>query len=79
MRHGSLESGIGMFDYAAEQMGWDNVFHCEINPLCRTVLKYYWNKAKSYADVFEFDGKQWRGKVDIITAGFPCQPFSVSG
>jgi DNA (cytosine-5)-methyltransferase 1 len=79
VRHGSLESGIGGFDYAAEQTGWENVFHNEINPFCRTILNYYWPKAKSYANVFGFNGYEWRGKVDIITGGFPCQPFSHAG
>lgn len=79
MKHGSLESGLGGFDYAAEMIGWENIFHCEINPFCRTILNYYWPNAKSYADIFEFDGLPWRGKVDIITAGFPCQPFSHAG
>lgn len=79
MRHGSLESGIGGFDLAAEWMGWDNVFHCEINPFCRTVLKYYWPNAKSSSDVFGFSGYEWRGKLDVLTCGFPCQPFSLSG
>lgn len=79
MRHGSLETGIGMFDYASEMMGWENVFHCEINPFCQTILKYYWPQPKSYADIFEFSGTEWRGKVDVITAGFPCQPFSHAG
>jgi len=79
MIHGSLESGLGGFDYAAQQMGWQNIFHCEINPFCQTILKYYWPHAKSYTDIFEFDGTSWRGKVDIITAGFPCQPFSHAG
>lgn len=31
MRHGSLFSGIGGFELAAEWMGWDNIFHCEMN------------------------------------------------
>lgn len=79
MRHGSLESGIGGFDYAAQMMGWENLFHVEINPFCRTILNYYWPKAKSYANVFGFNGYEWRGKVDIITGGFPCQPFSHAG
>jgi DNA (cytosine-5)-methyltransferase 1 len=79
MRHGSLESGLGGFDYAAQMMGWKNIFHCEINPFCQTILKYYWPYAKSYSDIFEFSGTEWLGKVDIITAGFPCQPFSHAG
>jgi DNA (cytosine-5)-methyltransferase 1 len=41
MKHGSLFSGIGGFDIAAEWIGWKNVFNFEINPFCRKVLKYY--------------------------------------
>lgn len=79
MIHGSLESGLGGFDYAAEMLGWYNVFHCEINPFCQKILKHYWPNAKTYTDIFEFDGKPWAGRIDIITAGFPCQPFSHAG
>lgn len=79
MKHGSLESGVGCFDYAAEMVGWENVFHCEINPFCRTILKYYWSDAKEYDNLFTMDARQWRGIVDIITCGFPCQPFSTAG
>lgn len=79
MRHGSLETGIGCFDYAAEKMRWENVFHVEINSFCQTILKYYWPNADSYADIFEFDGRPYRGLIDIITCGFPCQPFSLAG
>jgi len=40
MTHGSLFSGIGGFDYAAQLMGCQNVFHCEINPFGQNILKY---------------------------------------
>lgn len=79
MKHGSLFSGIGGFDLAAHWMGWENLFHCEMNPFGRKVLSYYWPKAKSYEDITKTDFSIWRGKIDIITGGFPCQPYSVAG
>jgi DNA (cytosine-5)-methyltransferase 1 len=79
MNHGSLFSGIGGAELAAEWVGWENVFHCEINPFGRRVLDYYWPNAKSYEDITKTDFSIWRGKIDILTGGFPCQPFSVAG
>ena len=79
MRHGSLFSGIGGFVLAAEWMGWENVFHCEWNPFGQKVLKYYWPNAISYEDITKTDFTVHRGKVDIITGGFPCQPYSLAG
>ena len=79
MTHGSLFSGIGGFDYAAKLMGWENVFHCEINPFGRHVLNYYWPKAKSYEDITKTDFTVWRNRIDVLTGGFPCQPFSLAG
>lgn len=79
MRHGSLFSGIGGFYLAARWMGWDNVFHVEWNPWCRKVLEYHFPESQSYQDVREFDGTVWRGRVDIISGGFPCQPYSSAG
>lgn len=79
MRHISLESGIGCFDYAAEMMDWENVAHCEINTFCQTILKYYWPDAELFTDLFTMDGRKFRGTIGIITCGFPCQPFSLAG
>lgn len=79
MKHGSLFSGIGGFDLAAEWMGWENMFHCENNVFCQQVLKYYWPKAKSYGDIKQTDFNVWRGEIDVLTGGFPCQPNSRAG
>jgi len=79
MKHASLFSGIGGFDLAAQNVGFENVFHCEINPFCQTILKYYWPNAKTYTDIKQTDFSIWRGQIDILTGGFPCQPFSSAG
>lgn len=79
MTHGSLFSGIGGFDLAAEWMGWENKFHCEWNDFGKRVLKYYWPEAISYDNIKTTDFTIWRGNIDILTGGFPCQPFSVAG
>lgn len=79
MRHGSLFSGMGGFDLAADWMGWENVFHCEIAPFPRRILTYYWPNAISYEDITQTDFSPHRGEIDILTGGFPCQPYSVAG
>jgi DNA (cytosine-5)-methyltransferase 1 len=79
MRHGSLFSGIGGFDLAADWMGWENVFHCEWNPFGQKVLKHYWPNAKSYEDITKTNFSIHRDRIDILTGGFPCQPYSTAG
>jgi DNA (cytosine-5)-methyltransferase 1 len=79
MRHGSLFSGIGGFDLAAEWMGWENVFHCEISEFPRQILKYHFPKSICYEDIKKTDFTKHRGEIDIISGGFPCQPYSNAG
>jgi DNA (cytosine-5)-methyltransferase 1 len=79
MKHGSLFSGIGGFDLAAHWMGWENAFHCEWMEFPRKVLDYYFPEADSHVDICKTDFRKYEGKVDIITGGFPCQPFSMAG
>jgi DNA (cytosine-5)-methyltransferase 1 len=79
MTHGSLFSGVGGFDLAAEWMGWENLFHCEINEWCQKVLRFHFPKSIQYDDITRTDFTPWRGKVDVLTGGFPCQPFSTAG
>ena len=79
MKHGSLFSGIGGFDLAAEWMGWENVFHCEWNPFGQKVLKHYWPKAESFNDITQSDFTKYANTIDILSGGFPCQPYSSAG
>ena len=56
----------------------------EINPYCREVLlrrqeEGFLPPFPIWDDVRTFDGRAWRGKVDVVTGGFPCQPFSAAG
>jgi len=79
MTHASLFSGIGGFDLAAEWMGWKNLFHCEWNPFGQQVLKHHFPNSISYNDITKTNFSIHRGQVDILTGGFPCQPYSSAG
>jgi DNA (cytosine-5)-methyltransferase 1 len=79
MTHASLFSGIGGFDLAAEWIGWDNIFHCEWNPFGQKVLAHHFPNSISYNDITKTDFSIHRGQVDILTGGFPCQPYSSAG
>lgn len=79
MNHASLFSGIGGAEVAASMMGWQNLFHCEIQEFPRKVLDYWFPNSESYEDITKTDFHQWYGKVDVLTGGFLCQPFSLAG
>jgi len=79
IRHASLFTGIGGFDLAAEWMRWKNIFQVEIDDYCQKVLELRFPNVKKYRNIYEFSGIEYYGKVDLISGGFPCQPFSVAG
>ena len=79
MTHGSLFSGIGGFDLASEWIGWQNIFQVEIDKFCQKVLNKNFPYTDKHFDIKEFNGTQYTGAIDIISGGFPCQPFSVAG
>lgn len=79
MTHGSSFSGIGGFDLAAEWVGWQNLFNCEIDPFCQTVLKHHFPYAEQFTDIRTADFARYKGRIDVFTGGFPCQPFSTAG
>ena len=79
MTHASVFSGIGGPEVAATMLGWENLFHCEINPFGRKVLDYWYPNSESYEDITNTDFTKWRGRISVLTGGFPCQPFSYAG
>lgn len=79
MRHLDLFSGIGGFALAARWMNWQTIGFVEIDKFCQKVLAKNFPNIPIYGDIKEFDGTKLRGTVDILTGGFPCQPYSTSG
>lgn len=78
MKHLDLFSGIGGFALAARNVGWQTVGFCENEPFCQAVLRKHWPNVPIYDDARTLDG--WTvGAVDVITGGYPCQPFSLAG
>ncbi len=76
--HGSLFSGIGGFDLAAERAGFKNIFHCEIESYKRKTLNKQFPNSKSYADIRDFDGSIYKNRIGILSGGFPCQDISIA-
>lgn len=79
MNHIGLFEGIGGFSYAAKMMGWETIAWCEWNPFCQQVLGYHFPKAKQHGDITKTDFTIYRGQCDLLTGGFPCQPYSLAG
>ena len=75
--HLDLFSGIGGFALAAQWAGFKTVGFSEINPSCNRILKKHFPDVFNYGDIKTITGQDI-GKVDIITGGFPCQPFSTA-
>jgi len=79
MTHGALFNGIGGFQLAAHWMGWTNIFHCEIDEFCNKVVKKHFPNSIQHGDIKTTDFSIYRGRINIITGGFPCQPYSTAG
>jgi DNA (cytosine-5)-methyltransferase 1 len=79
VKHAELFAGIGGFSLAARWMGWENIFQVEIDEWCRKQLKNNFKGTTVYGDIKKFKGTKYKGQIDVLSGGFPCQPFSLSG
>lgn len=78
MRVGSLFSGIGGFDRAAERCGMTVAWQVEVDRFARRVLKHHWPGVEQHGDIRAIDPGQL-GAVDLLCGGWPCQGNSVAG
>ena len=77
--HVGLFEGIGGFSLAARWMGWETVAWCEWNEFAQKVLRYHFPEAESHGDITKTDFTKYANTIDIVTGGFPCQPYSLAG
>lgn len=80
----SLFTGAGGGVYASKLLGHTIVGYVEYNDYCQKIIKQriddgIFDNAPIYGDIREFDGTPYCGTVDLVSGGFPCQPFSVAG
>jgi DNA (cytosine-5)-methyltransferase 1 len=60
-------------------MGWETVAYCEWNPFCQKVLNHHFPNAHAHGDITKTYFTRYANKIDILTGGFPCQPYSTAG
>ncbi|TNC93518.1 MAG: DNA (cytosine-5-)-methyltransferase [Stygiobacter sp.] len=77
--YGSVCSGIEAATAAWEPLGWRAAFFAEIEPFPSTVLAHRYPTIPNLGDMTAIDGSAWRGKIDVLVGGTPCQAFSVAG
>ncbi len=83
LTHFSLFTGIGGIDLAAEWAGFKTVGQCEWADYPTKVLEKHWPDVPRWRNIRDVNAKsvydRGIGAIDIISGGFPCQPFSVAG
>jgi DNA (cytosine-5)-methyltransferase 1 len=79
MKHIGLFEGIGGFSLAARWAGWETIAWCEWNEFGQKVLRHHFPEATGHGDITKTDFTIYANKIDVLTGGFPCQPYSTAG
>lgn len=79
MRYISVFSGIEAASVALEGMGWEAVAFSEIEPFPCAVLAARYPDVPNLGDITKIDWSPYRGSVDVVVGGSPCQSFSIAG
>ena len=74
-----LFSGIGGFSLGLERAGMETIAFCEFDEHAQKVLRKHWPDVPIHSDVRSLNGHDYRGTVDIVCGGFPCQDLSTAG
>ena len=74
-----LFSGIGGFSLGLERAGMETIAFCEFDEHAQKVLRKHWPDVPIHSDVRSLNGHDYRGTVDVVCGGFPCQDLSTAG
>lgn len=79
MRYLSVCSGIEAASCAWQPLGWEAIAFSEIEPFPCRVLQHRFPDVPNLGDMIKINGENYRGAVDLLVGGTPCQDFSVAG
>lgn len=79
MRYISVFSGTEAATVAWDPLGWEPVAFCEIDAFPSAVLAHRFPNVPNLGDITKVDWSKYRGEIDIIVGGSPCQSFSIAG
>jgi site-specific DNA-cytosine methylase len=77
--YGGLFSGVGMLEYACQQLGGRGVFMAEMDPFCQRVLARRFPGEMIFSDVHDVTEESVPSEIDVLVGGFPCQDISGAG